>query len=365
MVTSWVNQAPETQGNPVKQALSESIDDYLIHREARPRGNSPARLKSIRITLRRFLTVTGNILTENIHEGHIDAYYKVAAQTRSKRSLGLDTADLKGFFKWAIRTRRAGRNGDPMADYEAPSAPPRPWRGFHVSKLPALLDATTHPRDRILLALAAYLLGRSVEFTLLRISDVDLDAGFISYQIPKTDKVDLLPICEELDKELRAWLKVYAETAGSLDPNWHLVPAKTPPRMNGKWVIDWSSVKLVPTKPVSGTHEIAQKSLVEIGFPIRDEKGKSLGEGMHTIRRSMARAVHDQLRDEGDPNPVETVRAMLNHSTEKQTRDYIGLQTSRVHRNQRFRGKLMFPGLRGGNVSEIETYRREKEAQNS
>lgn len=349
----------------MKQKLSDSIDDYLAHRRARPKGNSEARLKSISITLRRLLTVTGNILTENLHEGHVDAYFKEASKTRGKRSLGLDTADLKGFFKWAIRTKRAGRNGDPMADYEAPTAPPRPWRGFHISKLPALLDATKHPRDRILLALAAYLLGRSIEFALLRIEDVDLDAGFIRYQIPKTDKVDLLPICTELDQELRSWLEWYSRHTGTLQALWYLVPAKTPAPLNGNRPSDPDAVKLRPGVQVRGTHSIAQKALVEIGFTVRDSEGKSLGEGMHTIRRSMARALHDQLRDEGDPNPVETVRAMLNHATEKQTRDYIGLQTSRIHRDQRFRGKAMFPGLQSGTVSELEAYRREKEAQGS
>ena len=344
----------------MKQLLNDSIQDYLEHRRNRPRGNSPARLKSIDITLRRLLTVTGNILTENIHEGHIGAYYALAAKTRSKNSLALDTADLKGFTKWAIRTRRMGKNADPMADYEAPRATKRPWRGFHVSKLPALLDSANHPRDRILLAMAAYLLGRSVEFALLRIGDVDLDAGFIRYRIPKTDKTDLLPICEELDEELRDWLTYYSRECGSLDPNWYLVPVKTSPHARGVLGIDWESVRLVPTKRMRDLHEVAQRALVAIGYPVRDAEGKSLREGMHTIRRSMARAVHDQLRDEGDANPVETVRAMLNHSTEAETRRYIGLETSRVHRDARFRGKLMFPDLRGGNVASLDDYRQKQ-----
>ncbi len=344
----------------MKQLLSDSIDDYLEHRRNRPKGNSAGRIKSIQITLRRLLTVTGNILTENVHEGHISQYYKVAAKTRSKASLGLDTADLKGFFKWAIRTKRAGRQGDPMADYEAPSAPKRPWRGFHISKLPALLDATQHPRDRILLALAAYLLGRSVEFTLLRICDVDLDAGFVAYRIPKTDKVDRLPICEELDEELRNWFTFYTNQLGPLDPMWYLVPAKTQAPLNGIHPPDPANIKLRPTARLIDAHNVAKRALEKIGFPIRDAEGKTLREGMHTIRRSMARAVHDQLRDEGDPNPVETVRAMLNHSTEAQTRAYIGLETSRIHRDTRFRGKPMFPGLRGGNVTSLDSFRQKQ-----
>ena len=347
----------------MKQVLQEAADDWIAHLESR--GLSKSYIKANRICLRRLITVVGNILTENVHEGHIDAYFTEASKTRSAKSRGLDTAILKGFFKWAIRTKRAGRMGNPMADRKAPPAPKRPWRGFHISKLPAFLASATHPRDRILLALAAYVLGRSIEFTILRIADVDLEAGHIVYTITKTGKADLIPITTELDEELRAWLTYYAEQCGPLDPNWYLVPAKTPPKMNGDRQMDESTVRLVPTKQMQEPYKVAHKALTAIGYPLKDGAGRRLNEGMHTIRRSIARALHDQLRDEGDPNPVERVRAMLNHATEQQTRDYIGLETSREHRDARLKGKLMFPGLRGGSVTELDAFRdrRSKEMQ--
>lgn len=347
----------------MKQALSDSIEDYLSH--LRSKGDSESHLKSNQICLRRLLTVVGNILTENIHEGHIDTYFTAAARTRSASSLAIDTSILRSFFRWAIRTKRAGRSGNPMEDRKAPRAQARPWRGFHVSKLPAFLDSATHPRDRILLALAVYVLGRSIEFTTLRVGDVDLDAGHIVYTITKTGKVDLIPICTELDQELRDWLKVYAAECGPLDPNWLLAPAKTSPKMNGNQRIDYSMARLIPTKRMGRPYEIAQAALTAVGYPISDGSGKRLNEGMHTIRRSVARALHDQLRDEGDPNPVERVRSMLNHATEAQTRHYIGLETSREHRDARIKGKPMFPGLRGGNVSELDAFKRMKEAAGS
>lgn len=347
----------------MKQALSDSIEDYLGHLTSR--GVSKSHLKSSRSCLRVLLTVVGNILTENVHEGHVDAYFTKASQTRNAASLGTDTAVLGSFFKWAIRTKRAGRSGNPMEDRKAPRRQSRPWRGFHVSKVPGLLDSATHPRDRILLASGVYALGRSIEFTILRIGDVDLESGYIAYTITKTRKSDSIPICEELDEELRRWLTMYAEQCGTLDPNWYLIPAKTPPLPAGDRKIDPLSAKLIPTRKMGRPYLVARAALTAIGYPVVDGEGKPLNEGMHTIRRSMARALHDQLREEGDPNPVETVRAMLNHSTEAQTRQYIGLETNRIHRDERVKGRPMFPGLRGGNVSEIETYRREKEAQNS
>lgn len=338
----------------MRQVLNESIDDYVTHLKSR--GLAPGYLKSCRVTLRRLMTVVGNILTESIHEGHIDQYFNDASRTRSNRSLGVDTAHLRGFFDWAVRTRRAGRNGNPMAGRKKPKYAPREWRGLPASKFPALLDATRHPRDRILMALGIYLLGRAAEFQILRVADVMLEAGSVSYRIPKTHKVDLLPICEELDVELRRWLTFYTEECGPLDPNWYLVPAKTKAPLRGPGIQDFTQERLVPARQMKDLHKTAVRILEAIGYQVRDENGKALNEGMHTLRRSAARALYEQLRDEGDPSPVETVRSMLNHSTELQTRHYIGLQSDRIHRDARLRGRVMFPGLRGENVRALSPH---------
>lgn len=333
----------------MRQELSPAIEAFIGHRTSM--GIAKQTLKSEKGVLRKFLTVTGNILVESVQEGHIDAYFTVAAKTRSPRTLGQDTAVLRAFFSWAERTKRLGRNGNPMAFRKPPKYAPRVWRGFHVSKVPALLDAAKNPRDRFLLATACFLMGRSMEFSLLRVSSVRLDAGDVSYQIPKTRKADLLPISEEYDEELRRWLKAYAAECGPLDPNWYLIPAYTPARLRGYARLEQH---LVPTRPIKFAYRIAQYALEEIGYSVRDENGAPLNEGMHTIRRSMARALYEQLRDEGDPQPVETVRAMLNHSTEAQTRHYIGLQSEREHRDARIKGRAMFPSLRASNVVRLE-----------
>lgn len=343
----------------MKQLLSPALDDYLFHRKSKKKAR--ATLRGDEVVLRRLLRVVGNLYVENITEEHIDRYFQAAGEKRNARSLGVDTAVLRGFFAWAIRTRRAGRGDNPMADREKPSFAPREWRGISVGQIPALLDSAKSPRDRILLALAAYTLGRGVELTTLKRRDVHLDDGWISYKIPKTFKVDQIPITEELDEELRRWLTYYSQQCGSLDMNWFLVPTMTRPRLGGDRKIIPNSQRLNPIRSITDAHRIAQAALAAVGLPLRDEDGKSFGEGMHTLRRSVARGLYEQLREEGDPNPVETVRAVLNHATEKQTRDYIGLQSDREHRDLRLKGKPMFPGLRAGNVRKLSVARGDAE----
>jgi integrase len=339
----------------MKQLLSPAIDDYLFHRKSK--SKAPSTLRGEEVVLRRLLRVVGNLYVENITEEHVDKYFKVASEKRSSRSLGVDVSVLRTFFAWAIRTRRAGRAGNPMADREKPKFAPREWRGISIGKIPALLDAAKSPRDRILLALAVYTLGRSIELTKLKLRDLHLDDGWISYTIPKTFKMDQIPITEELDEELRRWLTYYTEQVGLLDPNWFLVPTMTRPRLGGDRKIIPNSQRLNPLRSPTDAHRIAQAALAAVGLPLRDENGKSLGEGMHTLRRSVARGLYEQLREEGDPTPVETVRAILNHATEGETRRYIGLQSDRVQRDKRLKGQLMFPGLRGSNVHQLDVVR--------
>jgi integrase len=340
-----------TEGNrDVKQLLSDAVDDYLNHRLSR--GLAASTIRNEKAVLKKFLSVIGNVYVENVHEEHIDRHFRAAGESRSPQSLTVDDAALKAFFRWAHRTRRTGRHGDPIAGRPRPRFTPREWRGISIGQVPAILDHPRHPRDRALLALVVYTLGRSVELTDLKIEDLHLDTGGLSYRIPKTRKVDILPISSELDAELRRWLKVYAEECGTLQPHWFLVPGKSRPRVKGGVMLENSSV-LIPTKRLKSPYRIAQAALSAVGFPLRDSDGKSRREGMHTIRRSVARALYEQLRDEGDPNPVETVRATLNHSTEKMTRVYIGLESDRVHRDARLRGKPMFPGLAADNVTKL------------
>lgn len=335
---------------PRKMTLSDAKDAYLAHRKSTRKAASTVRNDDY--VLRRFLDVTGNLYVHNIQERHIDHHFNVAGETRGEQSLNVDHVVLNGFFSWAVRNGLMFRSRNPMAGRAKPSFTPRPWRGVHVSKFPALLDATTYPRDRMLVALGLYALGRAKEMTSIRIRDVHLDAQRLAVRIPKTHRTDRLPIGLELDQELRTWLKLYAEESGPLQPDWFLLPSKTKPRLvtqmgTGRGIADRSTVRLVPTKMIYAPHDVVKGALEVIGYKVRDPNGKPLNEGMHTLRRSGARALYDEYVDAGYPDALRRVQVVLGHKSITQTERYIGIQPDRELRDQTIAGKLMFPSLQG------------------
>lgn len=338
----------------VKQNLSESIEAYIAHRNSR--GLSAHTIKNDKRVLRHFLTATGNIWVHNIHEGHVDAHFVKASEVRKPESLKVDHNVLSGFFQWAVRTRRTGRFDDPMAHRPRPKFTKREWRGIPLAKFPALLDSADDPRDRILLAKGIYLLGRAAELTGIRLEQVDLDGGWVHYRRPKVHKTDNLPISLELDRELRQWLTYYSEQCGSLQSHWFLIPARKPHLLSNGRVVPGSS-RLNPERELGTPHRIVKRALKAIDFPITNPDGSPRNEGVHTLRRSGARAFYEELSNEGHPHPVGVVQSLLGHASEKQTREYIGAEADREKRDDRIRGKLMYPSLAGGNVTGIRRSR--------
>lgn len=331
-----------------KITLSDARDLYIQQRRAKRKALATVRNNDY--VLRRFLTVTGNLYVHNIREHHIDEHFVEASKTRGDESLGVDHSTLNGFFKWAVRNGYMVRSQNPMEEREAPRFTPRPWRGVHLSKFPALLDAAQYPRDRMLIALGLYGLGRATELTAIRIRNVDLDAARIAVIRSKVHDSDRIPISSELDEELRLWLKLYTEEVGVLRPDYFLLPTKTRPRLvtqpGGLGIADRSTVRLVPERKIHEPHNVVKAALEAIGFPTRDEFGNSLNEGMHTLRRSGARALYDTYVELGYPDALRRVQVILGHKSVTQTEHYIGIYPDRVVRDETIAGKVMFPSLR-------------------
>jgi integrase len=184
---------------------------------------------------------------------------------------------------------------------------------------------------------------RDGEVSGLRVRDVDLQGGWLHARIHKTRQEDLMPIPTELDAELRRWIAHYQATVGHLDPGYFLVPARGTSPMwgeGGKIVGHHSLYR--PEKQIRQTGTIVRPALVDIGFPTKDHDGKPLSEGSHTIRRSGARALFDELIERKDERALRVVQAMLHHSSSEMTERYLGITADRRSRDEIIRGQRMY-----------------------
>ncbi len=336
-----------------KIRMAEAIEQFVLFRKASQKAK--ATLKNDRMVLRRLFLVTGDIQLASLTERHVNQAIATAAETRSGDSLHIDHAVLKQFFDWAVRNRYISQLDNPMHGRKSPKGMPVERMRLPVRDFGRLLDAAEgyHLRDRMVVALGLYLFLRQSEIADLRISDVlpRLDHQEISVRIFKTKQIDVMPVCSELEQELRRWLTWYAEHYGPLQPDWFLVPAKQ--RMTGWYNPETRKLeprqsaeeRILPTRRLAQAERVVKRALAAIGYQVRAEDGTSLREGVHTLRRSGARALFDQMRDSGYDGAIRHVQAMLHHSSLANTEHYLGLTLDRVKRNEVTKGRPMFdPG---------------------
>jgi integrase len=152
-----------------------------------------------------------------------------------------------------------------------------------------------------------------------------------------------MPVPQELDAEMRRWLTHYSAIAGPLEPWHYLVPVRQVFPVNGpdgRIVRHDSAYR--PDRKIGGAGRIVNPILEKIGFPVVDENGKPCGEGSHTIRRSGARALFDQLVEGGYDHALRLTQSLLHHSSVVQTERYIGITADRRSRDDILRGKIMY-----------------------
>jgi integrase len=343
----------------MKDLLSDAVDAYMRHRTSQ--NYSRGTLKVDTQVLKKFLSVCGNIYCHQITHRHVERHFEEVSKTRQAASLKNDHGVLVRFFKWARHTGRMPVESDPMFGRRQPKAVKRERNRLHVSRFGELLDAAEErdPRDRALCALLLYTLGRDSEITDLRIRDLDLQAGWLKVRIHKTGQEDTLPVSSELDREMRRWLTHYAHISGPLQPWYHLVPARGvfPIRSEEGRILRHDSTYR-PEKKIGGAGRIVNPILDNIGFPVTNENGKPCGEGSHTIRRSGARALFDDLVEGGYDHALRITQSLLHHASVTMTERYIGITADRRSRDDVIRGKQMY-GNPGEGVVRLDDRRTE------
>lgn len=296
------------------------------------------------VKTRRNETLTLERLARYMHQFHdpcepawitgrdVDDYFDLRRNEGVKPSvLNLELANLRAFFKHARSMGWVGPDFDPTSHRRQQRLAQAPRLRIPASEFPRLLDAAENPRDRMVVALGIYLLLRESEIRLLRVGDVHLRDGFVSVMIPKSDKHDEMPISSELDLELTKYL-------GWMFGGLNLIP----------WDVEQplipalESSGVITKRPYVTPHRSVQKTLERAGYPIRDTGDRSTHEGSHTLRRSGARALFDELSSQGVDRALRYTQAMLHHSSIAVTERYVGLDADRRGRDELLRGRRMY-----------------------
>jgi integrase len=275
-----------------------------------------------------------------------------AAQEGGQGSRNNKLETVRAFLTWADKFRllRPGFTAAGLLEgYRARKAERQPKHYIPAADFAAALDiaGNRNPCDRAVVALALYTLGRQSELKALRLRDLDLEAGTVRLFRQKRQRNTETGVTPELDLEMRDWLAVYAREMGYMSgmamtvehPDWLLVPSRQ----------GWNcGYRLQPEQPICAMERVAKRVLTGLGVQGTRE-GKSvrhLGEGMHTLRRSGARAMLKHLSENlGHQRALVQVSIMLDHEDTKMTLQYIGMEQEKDELNDWLRGHSMYGRL--------------------
>jgi integrase len=272
---------------------------------------------------------------------------------------------FRRFCKWATMRRYLPGTANPLGTTRNLTITPTPRRRVPARDFARLLDGCEHPQTRIIVALGLYLFLRASEVIAIDVDKVDLAEGEILVYRSKTKRWTPVPICAELDTELRRWLTWYANdvaiTNGPLQPHWPLVPARRRTQMMNDGTGKFGGRPFVPERgqmnPLRRSAQIqgkVQTALRSIGW----EVGPDDREGVHTLRRSGARALFDDMVATGEVRDgvLRIVSAMLDHRSVQPTELYLVLEADRERMASLLKGRQMF------HVAEVTQLRAAQEA---
>jgi integrase len=283
--------------------------------------------------------------------------YLAAADGQSARNTSLSAA--RGFLRWCARrhyiTHAAAE--DALGERKLRKVNRKPKHYIDVEQFGEALDLAeeVHAHERAVLALALYTLCRASELCFMRFKHVNLKTGELKVWRQKRKRWTTTIISPDLREELDWWLSWYAESQGSgspvemmqAHPDWYLLPrrVKTSSRgPNGQYGGGPSKVR--PELRAYALERVVKGVLDGLGFD--SDHGfvrRHLYEGMHTIRRSGARALLDHLEGEmGADRALLQVSAMLDHDDPRQTLTYIGREIEKDRLDKFLRSNRMYGG---------------------
>lgn len=352
--------------------ISEAGKQFLASLRAQNYSNST--VGGYETVLNRMATDLRNIQVGSITASHIDKWFYGPGGLREphinrcingpKMTPPIQPSTFnqyrnrtKQFLKWC--KQKGWVKGDPM-EYSRPmkiNAKRERQRPEPLTLL-RLLEVTSEPRDRAYLAMAMNTALRANEINRMVVGDLDLDAGDLQTLITKTETTDVMPVTEDLDREMRRWLTHYTVTLGRpLRDEDVLFPKRNGGQIShfewseeaGRKVIVRVPVQYRPDVHIDRAHSIVQGALGRLGLPTK-------GEGVHTIRRAVARAYFDHVAAEG--GYVEALRetaALLHHESMATTEGYLGTSVEKARRDKRLKGRPLLTAIVNANTENVIT----------
>ena len=332
--------------------LSTAVDQYLVYRSAAYRPSSVLAAKQ---SLKSFLAEVGNVNTKQLTPRHAERFQTaLMVKGQKPNTVNSRMSQVSAFSKWLVANRYTPAHF--VATVRTVPVPKRARLRVPATDFARLLDCTERPDRRITVALGLFLFLRGGEIRTLRVGDVRLDEGAIDVVVHKTHGFDEMPICYELDQELRQWFIEYQRDIGRpLRSTDFLVPAH---RSMPGWMARPETGNYQPERMVLRPYDHVRATLKTAGYPVTDDTGKRNGEGVHTLRRSGARALYDALVEGrlGDQTAKDSAlrqtMTMLHHSSVTVTEHYIGLERDREKRDNTIKGVRLLPAL-PANVMEL------------
>jgi integrase len=337
--------------------LSEAIDRYKADRLAK--GFVPSTVRSQQSALKTFLADVGNIHVGSLNPRHMDTFWSRHGDW-SERTFNKVRGILSAFFKWCQTRGYLSRSADPMEGVRRRRETQKTRLIIPRDEFEPLLDSVKNPRDRAIVAIGLYLFTRISETTTIRWSDVNFKSHTVQVFRQKTGTIDILPMCEELEDELRRWRLTYAAEVGEVPhPGWYVVPSYSTPQFAGRDEHGHNLFRerptLLPTHHFTNGTRSIKMVLKDYGY---DELA---GEGAHTLRRSGATALYEELSLRGHDRAIRLCQAMLGHANISTTEVYLRLDLDRKVRNDLLAGRRMFKSEKPGVVVGLERVNGQKD----
>ena len=334
--------------------ISQAVDEFIALKTAS--GSAATGLSYRHILSHLIRSVGPDLGVRSLTPQHIERHLLTGKKARravlSPSTYNKERALIKNFGAFLVDRGYTSHNL--CSQVKNVKVQPRDRLRLTVEQLDVALECQTHPRDRMTMALVMYTALRASDLAQIRLGDVDLINGNITVTLQKTGLHEVLGIMEELDTEIRRWMVWYQHRTGVavLPSTWYLLPHKEKPAVMAA-PITAETALAVPLEPTRAASYVSLLRSVKRALKVLGLEANY--EGLHTIRRSVARIMFDYLcqNDQAKDSAMQYVQSMLGHESMVTTEKYIGVKTVRDKRNAAIRGQSIFGAMRKSSLNQL------------